>query len=136
MTPVNGKAGPAVLAAAPATVVAPERTEAALQVQNNTSTETVELTIARDPDVVLAEAQRAAVALKRVIDGKPHPVRFGNETYLEFEDWTTIARFYNVTARVRCTAFVEFGTAQGFEATADVNGQGSGPRTSGLPSTR
>ena len=42
--------------------------------------------------MLLAEAQRAAVALKRVIDGKTHPVRFGGETFLQFEDWQTVYR--------------------------------------------
>lgn len=74
--------------------------------------------INRPPDVVLAEAQRAARALKDVIDKKPRKVVFNGETYLEFEDWMTLGRFYGVTAKVTSTAPVEMGGITGFEAHA------------------
>lgn len=50
------------------------------------------------PEIVLAEAQKAAAALKKVIQGKPKPVTINGETYLEFEDWQTVGRFYGYTA--------------------------------------
>ena len=53
-------------------------------VPTNGSTQdlTLDLTLARDPSAVLQEAQRAAAALKDVIDRKAKPVRLNGETYL------------------------------------------------------
>lgn len=78
-----------------------------------------DLILARDPEQVLEEAMRAAKALKRVIDGKDKPVKFNGETYLEFEDWQTCARFFGITAKVASTALIEMpdGT-RGYEAHA------------------
>jgi hypothetical protein len=86
------------------------------------------LSVQGRPDQVLAEAASAAKALKGVIDGKPHPVRLGGKTYLEFEDWQTVARFYGLTAKVLHTQAVTIqeadasGTlkvyARGYEADA------------------
>jgi hypothetical protein len=78
-----------------------------------------DLILARDPEQVLEEAMRAAKALKRVIDGKEKPVKFNGETYLEFEDWQTCARFFGITAKVVSTTLIEMpdGT-RGYEAHA------------------
>jgi hypothetical protein len=71
------------------------------------------------PELVLAEAQKAAAALKKVIQGKPRPVVINGETYLEFEDWQTVGRFYGYTAGAEeAPEFVELGGARGFKATA------------------
>lgn len=78
------------------------------------------LSIERDPERVLAEAHKAALALKGVIDAKPKKVIFNNKVYLEYEDWLTVARFYGVTARVKSSNYVEYGEAKGFEATAEA----------------
>src|SRR5438445_7503156 len=73
----------------------------------------------RAPDVVLAEAQRAARALKDVIDKKPHKVIMGGEAYLQFEDWQTVGRFYGITAKEDGDPeFVEFAGVKGFKASA------------------
>src|SRR5262252_9263983 len=86
---------------------------------NNTALE-------REPALVLAEAQKAAAALKDVISRKDRPVRFNGEQYLEFEDWQTVGRFYGITARVSQVRFVEYGDVRGFEATADALHAGTG----------
>jgi hypothetical protein len=78
------------------------------------------LTVARPPEVVLAEAQQAAKALAGVIAAKPRRVTFGGENYLEFEDWTLVARFYGVTAKVESTAYIQYDEARGFEARASA----------------
>jgi len=83
-----------------------------------TNGSTQDLTLARDPSAVLQEAQRAAAALKDVIDRKAKPVRFNGETYLEFEDWQTVGRFYGITAKVVETCPVDFGETRGWEARA------------------
>ena len=71
------------------------------------------------PEIVLAEAQKAAAALKKVIQGKPKPVVINGETYLEFEDWQTVGRFYGYTAGAEeAPEFVELGGARGFKATS------------------
>lgn len=72
----------------------------------------------RPPEVVLAEAQKAAKALSDVVSKKVKPVIMNGEQYLEFEDWQTVGRFYGVTAKVVSTKFIEYGSVQGFEATA------------------
>lgn len=74
----------------------------------------------RRPEEVLAEAQQAATALVKVIEMKKNKVVFNNETYLEFEDWQTVAKFYGCTAKVISTKYVEFGEVHGFEAEAVV----------------
>ncbi len=77
-----------------------------------------DLQIARAPEIVLAEAKKAAHALSDVIANKKKPVIFNGEQYLEFEDWQTVGRFYGVTAKIVSTEFVDFGAAQGFLARA------------------
>jgi hypothetical protein len=82
------------------------------------------LSIQRAPEIVLEEAQRAAAAIAKVIEAKPRKVQFNGKTYLQFEDWQTLGRFYGVTAVARSTKFVEFGddeyAIRGFEATSDA----------------
>ncbi len=71
------------------------------------------------PEAELAEAQKAAASLKKVIQGKPKPVVINGETYLEFEDWQTVGRFYGYTAGVEAAPeYVELGGARGFMATS------------------
>ena len=79
-----------------------------------------ELTQWRQPEEVMAEAQRAAASLVKVVEMKKNKVVFNNETYLEFEDWQTVAKFYGCTVKVVSTKYVEFGEAHGFEAEAVV----------------
>ena len=79
-----------------------------------------DMAISREPEIVLAEAHRAAHALKKVIDAKPKKVMFNNEVYLEYEDWLTVAKFYGVTARIRDVKYVEYGETKGFEAFAEA----------------
>jgi hypothetical protein len=71
-----------------------------------------------DPEQVLADAMKAAVALKKVIDGKDKPVIFNGEKYIEREDWGTVAKFYGCTAQTIETRYVEFGDVKGWEAVA------------------
>lgn len=79
-----------------------------------------QITQYRDPEQVLAEAQKAATALTNVISMKKDPVKFNGEIYLEREDWGTVARFYNCTAKTVETRYVNYGDVQGFEAVAVV----------------
>ena len=79
-----------------------------------------DLEVRRDPLDVLEEARKAAKALKDVIDAKPKKVIFGGETYLEFEDWQTVGRFYGITPRILSTAHVQFGDVEGWEAKAEA----------------
>src|ERR1043166_895548 len=82
------------------------------------------LVVVRNPNAVLREAIKAAEALKKVITAKPKQVKFNGETYLENEDWLTIARFYGVTSRIRSTRFVSYGEGEyavrGWEAIAEA----------------
>lgn len=71
------------------------------------------LAIADAPSEVLRAASEAAKALQDVIEKKPKKVRINGETYLEFEDWQTVGRFYGVTAHVEKTEDVEFSRGEG-----------------------
>ena len=84
------------------------------------------LAVRRAPEVVLDEARKAAKALTTVIEGKKKKLTFNGETYLENEDWLTVARFYGVTSRIRSTNYIEYGDVRGFEATAEAYLVGSG----------
>lgn len=77
-----------------------------------------DLTVVRTPEIVLSEAQRAARALADVVSKKKKPVIMNGEQYLEFEDWQTVGKFYDVTAYVVSTKPIEIGDAKGFEARA------------------
>ena len=74
----------------------------------------------REPEEILAQAQKAAVALKKVLDLKPNKVMFNNEQYLEREDWGTAGQFFGCTAKSIETRYVEFGNVHGWEAVAVV----------------
>jgi hypothetical protein len=77
-----------------------------------------DLHLSRSPEIVLAEARRAARALADVLDAKPRKVVLNGEVYLEFEDWQTLGRFYGISAKVVETHFVEFANMRGFDARA------------------
>ncbi len=77
-----------------------------------------DIAIYRPPEIVLDEARKAAVALQAVIAGKKDPVMMNGQQYLEYEDWQTVGRFYNVTAKVEKTEFVQYGNVRGFSASA------------------
>lgn len=79
-----------------------------------------EIQMIRPPELVLAEAKKAADALQQILIGKKNPVKFGEEQYIEFEDWQVLGRFYGYTAKVISTTPVEFGGPRGFEARAVV----------------
>jgi len=79
-----------------------------------------EIAVSRDPNLVLAEAKKAAAALMTVVAQKKKPVIMNGEQYLEFEDWQTVAKFYGLTVKVAHTNFLDLGGVKGFEATAEV----------------
>lgn len=79
-----------------------------------------QISVMRDPEIVLKEAKKAAQALMQVVKLKDKPVIFNGAQYLEFEDWQTVAKFYGVTAKVTRTSFLDYGGVKGFEASADA----------------
>ena len=82
--------------------------------------EVAEVSITRAPEEQLSEAQAAAKALMSVVSKKAKPVRFNGETYLEYEDWQTVGKFYGLSARVTGSKYIEVGTAKGYEASAEL----------------
>ena len=82
--------------------------------------ESRDVAVIRKPSEVLADAKEAAKALADVIAKKSKPVVINGETYLEFEDWQTVGRFYGVSVKVASTSFIQYGEVQGFEARAVV----------------
>ena len=79
-----------------------------------------DLTLARAPKQVLAEAQEAARALQSVISQSKTIVKFNGKVYLAFEHWQTCGRFYGVTARIVSTEYIEIGEAKGFLAKSEA----------------
>ncbi len=72
-----------------------------------------------DPQKQVEQAKVAAQALMSVISQKAKPVKFNGEQYLEFEDWQTIAQFYNHTVGIDKTEQIEEdGKIVGFVAKA------------------
>jgi hypothetical protein len=80
------------------------------------------LSISRMPEEVLADAKHCADVLMRVYNAKAEKdkVKMNGRYYFEFEDWNTMARFFNVTAQTKTVEYVEYGTVRGFEAVAEA----------------
>lgn len=85
-----------------------------------------EITLWRQPEQILSDATRAAKALQSVLAGKKNPVKFNGEQYLEFEDWQVLCQFFHLSVGVETTEFVEFGSVQGFKATAVLRNDTTG----------
>lgn len=79
-----------------------------------------DLTVAREPEVVLKEAQRAAACLKDVISKVDKPVIFNGKQYLQFEHWQTIGKFYGLLCSTMKPKQVEIGGVAGAEADSEV----------------
>src|ERR1043165_8896460 len=72
-----------------------------------------------DPQKQVDQATIAAKALMTVVSQKKKKVEFNGEQYLEFEDWQTIAQFYNHTVGIEKTDMIEqAGKIIGFVAKA------------------
>lgn len=102
----------------------PPKPETDLEIVRPVVSNAITLSLAGAPTHVLNEARKAARALTGVIEAKPKKVVFNGKTYLQFEDWQTLGRFYGVTSVCRETKYVEFGSGDekvsGFEAIADA----------------
>ncbi len=77
-----------------------------------------DIAVYRAPELILAEAHKAAVALQDVIKNKKDPVMMNGQQYLEYEDWQTVGRFYGITAKVESVEYVAYGSVRGFSASA------------------
>jgi hypothetical protein len=108
--PANGKHEPITIDAPPIGALIPAAIDA--------------LALQRQPDTVIEEATRAAKAIAAIIQSREKPLVINGKTYLQFEDWQTLGRFYGVTAKATSAKYVEFGqdyeAVRGFEATADA----------------
>lgn len=93
--------------------------EKELQTIEQTAVQPVVSVVTRDPEKELAFGQKCATALMGVINKKPKKVIINGEQYLEFEDWQTIARFFNLTVGTDWTKRLE----NGYEARAVVYDQ-------------
>ena len=91
-------------------------------VEKHAATETA-LTITRPPHEVLGEGNLASRALQSVMNspGRKNVV-LGGKTYLGFEDWQTLGRFYGVVARVVSTQPFKStdGSVSGWECKAEA----------------
>lgn len=79
-----------------------------------------QLAMDRAPEIVLQEAAKAASALRDVIERKPTKCVINNKTFLQFEDWQTLGRFYGVTVAARATNYIEQGRVRGYECHAEA----------------
>ena len=78
------------------------------------------LTMPRAPEIVLEEAAKAAQALRDVIERKLNKCVINGKTFLQFEDWQTLGRFYGVTVAARATSYIEQGRVRGYECHAEA----------------
>ena len=76
--------------------------------------------VGRPPEVVLAEAQRAAKALTDVISRKKRPFIIRGEQYLEYEDWQTVGKFYGLSAKTCDAIPCEIDGVRGVKAEAEI----------------
>jgi len=79
-----------------------------------------QLRLQRAPEEVLREASLAAKALRDLVEAKPKKVVLNGKTFLQFEDWLTVARFYGITVASRVTNYVERGRVVGYECHAEA----------------
>lgn len=79
-----------------------------------------QLALQRAPEIVLEEAAKAAKALRDVIESNPQKVVINNKTFLTFEDWQTVARFYGISVAARATNYLEQGRVRGYECHAEA----------------
>ncbi len=79
-----------------------------------------DLSMAREPKQVIAEAMNAAKSLQTIIKQKTKPVIFNGDQYIEFEDWQVLGRFYGVTAKIISTEYIDIGGTKGFLARAEA----------------
>jgi len=81
-----------------------------------------ELATSRPPAEVLKEAQRAAIALKTVVEQTGAVIQLGNSKHLKSEAWQTLGHFYGLAATTpeEKTRFVQFGDVVGFESEAEL----------------
>jgi hypothetical protein len=78
------------------------------------------LKLQRAPEEVLREATLAAQALADVIESNPNKVVINGKTFLTYEDWLTVARFFGITVAARSTEYIEQGRVQGYECHAEA----------------
>ena len=77
-----------------------------------------------DPEAQVAYGQKCAKALMNVINQKPKKVIINGEIYPEYEDWQTIARFFNSTVGTdTVTPIQENNQTVGYTARAVVYNQ-------------
>jgi hypothetical protein len=95
--------------------IPPQSTEGIVHVEAHP-----QLRLQRAPEDVLREAAIAAKALRDLVESKPKKVVFNGKTFLQFEDWLTVARFYGITVAARTTNYVERGRVQGYECHAEA----------------
>jgi len=74
-----------------------------------------------DPQTEVNFASKAAKALQGIVESKKHKVIVGGKQYLQFEDWQTLARFFNYTVGVDWVRQLKNGDSlTGYEARAIV----------------
>ena len=79
------------------------------------------MTLIGTPDSILEEATIAANALMNVVKKAGLAHNFGGKKdHLEFEAWQTLAKFYGESVQCVEVRFVQYGSAQGFEAISVV----------------
>src|SRR3990167_10983624 len=79
-----------------------------------------------DPEADIAQGQKAAKALMKVVE-ITKPLKLGGKTYLYFEHWQTMAKFFRMTVGTEWVKEVknQSGTVVGYEAKAVVYQSGT-----------
>ncbi len=85
-----------------------------------TPTELIEFGSFRNPEDVLKTAEIVAKAFKLRADRLQLFKQIGPSKHLLIEGWQTLAAMYRVSAGIISDRYVEYGEAEGFEATAEA----------------
>jgi len=85
--------------------------------------------VGQTPEEQIEFAKRAADVLRKIIT-KKHIQKIGNSEHLKIEAWQTVGTFFNVTAQITATDYVEYGKGKtyvrGYRATAVAVNTGTG----------
>lgn len=80
-----------------------------------------QLMLARDPQQIVADAERVGIALRKVVDRVP-PLLIKGQQYLRASDWQLVGAFFNVSPRIVETRPLTDarGAIIGFEAVCEL----------------
>ena len=81
---------------------------------------TTMMSLAKPPEEILAEGQKAAKELMRLVSLNKWATKIGTKDHLSFEAWQMVGKFYGCNVRTKSTNLIEIGNVRGYEAVVEV----------------